>query len=310
MSLAERISIINRGFFSDDFPADAMLRIPSTGNQAIVNWSYVRPALLELDAMPWCELPGEWQYFLDQNRYPIGNPMELSRERANSFRSLTIQLRQKISEPMRILTSVQPTIPEDNVTVTIASKDIETIEMAIGHVRSVTHLAAIDDAISVDSLQTGSLDIVLTAGKVTLMGLKLAIILATRWKDPRSKADARRILQVMKRRHADDNLSEEEALDLVNSEVTDEFWKHFLPALKTAFENAGKGTPESNEAKGKIEYAAKEIHDNADAVFAQWKLPPASIHGLPGGAIIHLNFDNPEAIGRVVRAIAAPPDQR
>lgn len=308
MSLAEQIAVINRGFFSDNAPADAMEQILSDGTQKIVNWHQVRPALLELAAMPWCQLQDEWQYFLDENRYPAGTLMELTPQRANIFRSLTHQLRQQITEPMHVLASVQPDIPADNVTVKIVATDLETIEQAIGHVRVVTQMAAIDDAISVASLQPGSMEIILIAGKASLLGLRLAIILAKRWKSPRSKADARRLLQILKRRDPSDDTSEAEVLAAVQDEAKDELWEYATDALQTAFQNAGKGVHEANEAKNKIAHAAKDIYDNADAVSAEWKLPPVTIQGLPGGATAHLNFDDPEAIGRVIRAIAAPPD--
>lgn len=311
MSLAEQIAVINRGFFSANAPADAMEQILSDGTQQIVNWQQVRPALLELEAMPWCQLQSEWRYFLDENRYPVGTPMELTPDRANIFRSLTNQLRQQITEPMNVLASVQPDIPADNVTVKIDATDLETIEKAIGHVREITHLAATDDAISVASLQPGSLEIILTAGPATLLSLRLAIILAKRWKLPRIKDDARRLLQVLKRRNPEDETSEAEVLEELHNEAKDEFWECATEALETVFRNAGKGVHESNEAKNKIEHAAKNIHDNADAVSTEWKLPPAAtIQGLPGGMTVNLNIHDPGALAQVIRAITAPPDEK
>ena len=309
MSLAEQIAVINRGFFSDNAPADAMEQILSDGTQQVVNWHQVRPALLELSAMPWCQLQSEWQYFLDENRYPPGTPMELTPERTNIFHSLTNQLRQQITEPMHVLTSVQPDIPADNVTVKIAATDLETIEQAIGHVRRVTNLAAIDDAISVASLQPGSLEIFLTAGQVSLLGLQLAIILAERWKAPDIKNNARRLLQMFKRHSPDSDTLEAEALEIVQDDAKDEFWKHSTAALQTAFQNAGKGDPAFNEAKPKIEGAAKDIYNHADSVSAEWKLPVAVIRGLTGGMTVDLNIDDPNVLGQVIRALAPPPDE-
>ena len=235
--------------------------------------------------------------------------MELTPQRANIFRSLTNQLLQQIAEPMHVLASVQPDIPAAKVTVKITATDLETIEKAIGHVRRVIHLAAIDDAISVASLQPGSLEVVLTAGQVSLLGLQLAIILAERWKAPRSKADVRRLLQFLKHRDPDADTSEAEALEIVQDEARDEFWEHSTIALQTAFQNTGKGDPEFNEAKNKIESAAKDIYNHADAVSAEWKLPVDVIHGLTGGMTVDLNIDDPNVLGQVIRALAPPPDE-
>ena len=87
----------------------------------------------------------------------------------------------------------------------------------------------------------------------------------------------------------------------------DEFWEISFPQLQAKFAEVGK-EHQVNEAKNKIDQAAKEIMSNADKVSANWKLPAAVIHGLPGGATAHINLEDPEAIGRVIRAIAAPPD--
>ena len=307
MSLAERISVINRGFFAANSPADEMKQILPDGTQEVVNWTTVRPALLELDAMSWCQLQEEWRYFLDENRYPIGTTLELTPDRANIFRSITQQLHRQISEPMRVLTSVHPAISEHDVTVTVDSKDLETIEAAVRHVHAVTNLAAIDDAITVASLQPGSLEIVLTAGRVTLLGLGLAITLAKTLKTSRVKDNAQLLMRLLNKRNPDEDISDEEALDTAQEQAKDEFWDLSFPQLQAKFTEAGKDH-QVNEAKNRIEQAAKEIVANADKVSVNWKLPAAVIHGLPGGATAHINLDDPEAIGRVIRAIAAPPD--
>lgn len=307
MSLAERISVINRGLFSANSPADEMRQILPDGTQEVVNWTTVRPALLELDAMSWCQLQDEWRYFLDENRYPIGTTLELTPDRANIFRSITQQLHRQISEPMRVLTSVHPAISERDVTVAVDSTDLDTIEAAVQHVRAVTHLAAIDDAITVASLQPGSLEIVLTAGQATLLGLELAIFLAKTLKTSRVKDDAQRLMRLLKKRNPDEDISDAESLEIAQDQAKDEFWEISFPQLQTQFAEVGKDH-QVNEAKNRIEQAAKEIVSNADKVSANWKLPAAVIHGLPGGSTAHINLDDPEAIGRVIRAIAAPPD--
>lgn len=307
MSLAEQISVINRAFFSVNSPADEMKQILPDGTQEAVNWTTVRPALLELDAMSWCQLQDEWRYFLDEKRYPIGATLELTPDRAGIFRSITQQLHQQISDPMRVLTSVHPAISADDIIVTIDSIDLETIETAVRHVHAVTNLAAIDDAITVASLQPGSLEIVLTAGKATLLGLKLAIILAKTLKTSRVKDDAQRLIRLLKKRNPDEDISDDESLVVAQEQAKDEFWEISFPQLQAKFAEVGKER-QVNEAKNKIDQAAKEIMSNADKVSANWKLPAAVIHGLPGGATAHINLEDPEAIGRVIRAIAAPPD--
>lgn len=311
MSLAEQIAIINRGFFSPNAPADEMVQILSDGTRKAINWHQVRPALLELKKMPWCVLDNQWQYFLEEERYPIGTPMELTPDRARIFSSLTNQLRQQITEPMNVLTSVHPEIPADNVTVKIYATDLETIEKAIGHVREVTRLAATDDAISVATLQHGSWEIILTAGPVTLLSLRLAIIMAKSWKHPRIKEAVRLLMQMLKRRNPEEDPSEDEALEVAHEQAKEEFWEHAAETLKTAFRNIDKGDPEFNEAKNKIEHAAKIVHDNADAVSTEWKLPPpATIQGLPGGMTVDLNIYDPRTLAQVIKAIADPRDEK
>ena len=61
-----------------------------------------------------------------------------------------------------------------------------------------------------------------------------------------------------------------------------------------------------HEAKNKVDHAADEIYRNAGRVSADWRLPPAVVAGLPGGLTVSLNYDDPESIGRVIRAISAP----
>ena len=64
-----------------------------------------------------------------------------------------------------------------------------------------------------------------------------------------------------------------------------------------------------HESKSKVNFAAKEIVDNSEHVNAEWKLPPAVVAGLPGGITVSLNYEDPESIGRVIRAIAAANDE-
>ena len=66
-------------------------------------------------------------------------------------------LKQQIAEPMRVLTSLHSSIAENDVIVTVNSTDLDTIQAAVDHARAVTKIAAIDDAITVAPLQSGSL---------------------------------------------------------------------------------------------------------------------------------------------------------
>ena len=73
--------------------------------------------------------------------------------------------------------------------------------------------------------------------------------------------------------------------------------------FKETVEEAGQNP---NEAKNKVNSAANEIYQNADRVSADWRLPPAVVSGLPGGLTVTLNYEDPELVGRVIRALAAP----
>ena len=61
-----------------------------------------------------------------------------------------------------------------------------------------------------------------------------------------------------------------------------------------------------SEAQSKINQAAKEIYENAEDVSANWQLPSAIISGLPHGLTVSLH-DSPDAIGRIIKELAAPP---
>ena len=63
-----------------------------------------------------------------------------------------------------------------------------------------------------------------------------------------------------------------------------------------------------HEAQGEINQAAKEIYEYSDFVSANWKPPPATISCLPSDLTVSPNYDNPEAIGRVIRELAASPE--
>ena len=82
------------------------------------------------------------------------------------------------------------------------------------------------------------------------------------------------------------------------------FWETAREPLSNA---ASENRPRFPEAQTKINQAAREIHDHADDVSANWKLPLAVMSGLPNGLTVA--FYETEAIGQVIKQLAAPPEQ-
>ena len=304
MSLAEQIQVIKDGLFDSQYPPDELEQVLSNGTQRAVHWRRIRPAVEALKRMTWCDVDTEWQFFLDPDRYPVGRPMDLRPDEVGSFRDLVRSLINRTEEGVRILSSVHPTLSLTDVTVTIDSTDLHTLAEGLVHIRRTTELAAIDDAITVRSLQPGSIDILLTAGQVSLLGLKLAVVLAKVCKDARTTATIGSLRRLWRRVHPDDDVEEEAIEAAVLEEASDTFWQSASEPLKTAMETVNKSFP---EARGKVNQAAKEIYEKADTVSADWKLPPAVISGLPGGVTVALNYDSPEAIGRVIKELVAAP---
>ena len=174
---------------------------------------------------------------------------------------------------------------------------------AINHVKRTTELAAISDAITISSLQPGSLEIILTAGKASLYALQLAIILEKILKGPAIDEKIKLLKRLWRNARPDDAVTDEQVLDAVHEEARDDFWGNASASLQVVVRATGVELP---EAQSKINQAAREIYEHADEVSADWKLPPAVITGLPGGMAVMLNMDSPESIGRVIRAISAP----
>lgn len=305
MPLAQQVQTINDGLFDQDHPPDQLLQVLDNGTQRVVNWRRVRPAVEALGDMPWHELDPQWTFFLDTDRYSVGQQLDLRPDEVDTFVHLVQNLTNRTREAMRILTSVQPEISLADVSVVVSSHDLQTLQHAIEHIRLTAGIAAIDDAITVSSLQPGSLQIILTAGKVSLYGLQLAILLAKVLKDPRTDEKVRSLRRLWRRLRPDDDVTEESTLETVHEDAKENFWGHAEDSLKTAIEGVGKSLP---EAKSKVDRAANEIFENADKVAVEWQLPPAIITGLPGGIAVSLNYEDPESIGRVIRAIAAAPE--
>ena len=277
-----------------------MRQILDNGTQQVINWGRIRPAVVALSQMPWCNLDNQWHYFLDQERYPIGRPMDLRPDEVGTFHNIVNNLVAETSEPMRILMSVHPEISLNDVSVAIGSTDLETLEKAIHHVRRTTEFAAIDDAITVSSLQPGSLDVFLTAGHATMLGIQLAILLAKACKEPQVQNSVKLLMRLAKRQDNDTN--EEEAVTIVLEETQETFWESASEPLREVLSGTNANF---SEAQSKINQAAKEIYENAEDASANWKLPPAVISGLPHGLTISLH-DSPEAIGRIIKELAAP----
>ena len=305
MSLAQLVQAINDGLFDGNYPPDQLIQVLDNGTQRVVNWRRVRPAVEALAEMPWHELDDQWEFFLDQDRYPVRQQLDLRPDEVEVFQNLAHNLVNETREPMRILSSVQPELSLMDVSVVVSAQDLPTLANAMNHIQRTVELAAIDDAITIGSLQPGSLEIILTAGKVSLYGLQLAILLAKILKAPSMGEKASSLKRLWQRARPDDDVTDETVLQTVHDEAKDNFWDNAEESLKVAVEVAGKNLP---EAKNKINLAANEIFQQSDQVSADWRLPPAVITGLPGGLTVSLNYNDPESIGRVIRAIAAPPE--
>ena len=303
MSLAQQVQVINEGLINPNFSPGQLEQVLSNGTQRVVNWRRIRPAVEALGNMPWYDLDRQWQFFLDTDRYPLAQRMDLRPDEVEIFQQLVRNLIDDTSEGMRILSSVQPKVSLTDVTVTIQANDLRTLGEGIEHIRRTTELAAIDDAITISSLQPGSLDIILTAGKVSLYALQLAIVLAKLWKKPQNDAEVRSLVRLWKRMKPDEPVDEDLARQTVLDETEEGFWKSSEEPLNSVVNSVGKYP---TEAKNGITASAREIYQNADAVSADWKLPAAVISGLPGGLTVELNYEDPEKIGQVIRALVPP----
>ena len=303
MSLAQNLQAINAGLFDSNYPPDDLLQVLQDGTQRAVNWNRVRLAVEALAEMPWYKLDGRWSLFLDRDRYPLGSPLDLAMTEINLFRGLVREVRNQTLQGIQILTSVQPSTSLTDVSVAVDANDLPTLAAAVNHIQRTIELAAVDDAITISSFQSGSLEIFMTAGNASLFALKLAITLAKVLKDPSTSEKVRDLKNLLSRNRPDAGLSDEEVIEIVQDGARDTFWENAEEPLREAVELVGKNLP---EAKNKITQAANEIYQNADQVSANWNLPPAVVSGLPGGITISLNLDNPESIGRVIRAISAP----
>ena len=303
MSIAEQVQIIRRGLFTDEYPPSDMRQILDNGTQTVVNWARVRPAVVVIGEMPWYDLDRQWRFFLDEDRYPVGRLMDLRPDEVGTFQNLMATLISETREPMGTLMSVhEDEISPNDISVAINTTDLETLEQAIRHVRRTAEIAAIGDAVIVSSVQAGSLEVFLTAGKATILALNLAILLAKAWKNPQMHNDIRRLIRLAKREN--DDVDEEAVRTTVMEDTQETFWETASEPLSYATSDSKLSFP---EAKTKINQAAREINDHADAVSANWKLPLAVMSGLPNGLTVA--FYETEAIGQVIKQLATPPEQ-
>ncbi len=303
MSLAQQVQTVNDGLFNPAYPPMQMVQVLDNGTQRVVHWQRLRPAVETLSGMSWCRVDPQWGYFLDHNRYPTGQPLDLRPDEVDTFRSLVQGLTSQTTEGMRVLSSVQPGISLMDVSVVVEAKDLADLAEAVSHIQRTAELAAIDDAITISSLQPGSLEIFLTAGKASLYALQLAIGLAKTLSGTRISEDARRLARLWRHLRPGEDVTHEDTIEAVHSDAKEVFWDNAQESLERVAEAAHKNP---HEAKNKVDRAADEIYRNAGRVSADWRLPPAVVAGLPGGLTVSLNYDDPESIGRVIRAISAP----
>ena len=305
MSIAQQVQTIKRGLFTGGYDPLEMRQILDNGTQSVIHWGRIRPAVMALGEMPWFVLDVQWQFFLDEERYPIGRPMDLRPDEVDIFQNLVRNLVNTTRVPMQILMSVHPEESfHYDASVAIDSTELETLEKAIHHVRHTAELAAIDDAVTVSSLQPGSLEIFLEAGKATMMALNLAILLAKAWKSPQIQDGVRILVRYLRR--TDNDADEDEVLATVMGDTQESFWESATEPLENVARENNVSVP---EAKNRINQAAKEIYENAEDLSANWKLPPAVVSGLPGGLTVALNYDDPESVGRVINALVAASGQ-
>ncbi|MYE40802.1 MAG: hypothetical protein F4X27_11345 [Chloroflexi bacterium] len=301
MSLAQQVQAVNDGLFNRAHPPDQMVQVLDNGTQRVPNWRRVRLAVEALSGMSWYQLDPQWEYFL--SRYPADQQLDLRPDEVGIFQNLVQNLVNQTREGMRILSSVQPEVSLTNVSVVVDADDLPGLAEAISHVQRTTELAAVGDAITIESLQPGSLEVILTAGKASLCALQLAIVLAKILKDPSMREKARSLKRLLQRAQPDADVEDETVFKAVQDEAMETFWDSAWDSLKETVEEAGQNP---NEAKNKVDSAANEIYQNADRVSADWRLPPAVVSGLPGGLTVTLNYEDPELVGRVIRALAAP----
>ena len=223
MSIIQLVKTINEGFFDPERPPTSTTEVLNNGTQRVENWQRIRAAVEALATMPWCKLDDQWLYFMDEDRYPVGHHLDLRPDEVAPFLGLIQELEEETEEPMRILTSVQPEVSLTDVWVTIDVQDLPAMVAAISHVQRTAELAAISDAITISSLQPGSLEIFLTAGKASLYALQLAIVLAKILNAPAMGEKAKALKRLWGRIRPDETVADEDVVEAVQEEAKDNF---------------------------------------------------------------------------------------
>ena len=87
MSITQQVKSINEGLFNPERPPTTMTEVLDNGTQRVVHWQYIRPAVEALSQMPWHELDNQWDYFMDEERYPVGHYLDLRPMKWHPFRA-------------------------------------------------------------------------------------------------------------------------------------------------------------------------------------------------------------------------------
>ena len=305
MSVADQITIINHAFFNPDRPPDEMHQILSDGTAEIANWEIIAPAIKALDAMPWHTLNDDWRFFLAEERVRDGRrTLTLNPDRVHLYRSRTQELVRDISQPMTVLRAVHPTVPENAIIATVQPADIESLVAALEHIQRVSRFA-VDDALTIASLQTGSLEIALIASDLTMRAFEIAIMLSAVWKSPHIREGATKFVRLVRGVNPTTDTSDEELIDQWLEDEKNKIWE----AVEQPFrEHCISENKNEHEAKSLVDKAAKELA-KAEEYNTDWQLPRVTVHGLPYG--IKLDFiTTPSSLSKVIKELAEPPSNQ
>ena len=109
--------------------------------------------------------------------------------------------------------------------------------------------------------------------------------------------------RLLARTNSDNHVDEETIHETVLEDAKETFWESAYEDLEQVASAVGKNVPES---QNRVNQAAREIYEHSEQAHVEWRLPAAVVTGLPGGLSVALNYDDPESIGRVIRAINSP----
>lgn len=297
--LHQLVRVINDGLFDASHPPDTMLRMAEAGFR-VMNWNRVSLALEALAKMPWHQLDSGWEYFLDSERFRPGQHLDLHPPDNERYLNLLGTLISQTREGMRVLSSFQLESSPSDALVVVDTQDLSILAESLQHIERTTALAAIDDAIKVKYIQPGSVEIGFITGPLSNLGLGLAICLGKKLIYSISGELFRHLKEFRQIDKPAEDVNDDDIREFVHAKVKEDFWKESLESLRIAFEGSNGSM---NEAKNKVEAAAKEIADRSQQVKADWR-PPAIVKGLPNGLTVELNSQDPEVLGTTIRAIA------